>query len=79
MILVLLNRYMFKYINYVGNDITTMYQLIGIITNEKVPGLESILNYMNEDFVSKDDPAIHEHHFHITKHNTTKKHIPYTI
>ena len=33
----------------------------------KVGGLESLLNYMDENFSSKDDPAIHEHHYHITK------------
>ena len=44
-----------------------MYQLIGITNDEKVPGLESILNYMNEISFSKDDPAISEHHYHITK------------
>ena len=30
-------------------------------------GLESLLNYMNEHFFSQDDPAINEHHDHITK------------
>ena len=29
--------------------------------------LESLLNYMNESFLSKDDPAINEHHYRITK------------
>ncbi len=33
----------------------------------KVCGLESLLNYMNENFFTKDDPAINEHHYHITK------------
>ena len=33
----------------------------------KVGGLESLLNYVNENFFSKDDPAINEHHYHITK------------
>ena len=45
----------------------------------KNPGLESILNYMNETFFSKDDPAIYEHHCYITKDNTTKNHITYAI
>ena len=31
-----------------GNHMFTMYQLIGIINDETVPGLGSILNYMNE-------------------------------
>ena len=33
----------------------------------KVGGLESLLNYMTENFFTKDDPAINEHHYHITK------------
>ena len=44
-----------------------MYQLIGIINDEKVPGSESMLNYMNENGFSKGEPAINEHHYHITK------------
>ena len=44
-----------------------MYQLIGDINDEKVGGLESLLNYTNENFFTKDDPAINEHHYHITK------------
>ena len=30
-------------------------------------GLESLLNYMNENFFSKDEPAVNEHHYHITR------------
>ena len=44
-----------------------IYQFIGPINDEKVGGLESLLNYMNENFFSKDDPAINEHHCRITK------------
>ena len=33
----------------------------------KVGGLESLLKYMTENFSTKDDPAINEHHYHITK------------
>ena len=43
-----------------------MYQFIGDINDTKVGGLESLLNYMNENFFSKDDPAVNEHHYHIT-------------
>ena len=43
-----------------------MCQLIGIINGEKVSALESILNNMNENLFSKDDPAINEHHYNIT-------------
>ena len=62
-----------------GNNIIQMYQVIGITNDEKVPGSESALNYMNENPFSKDDPAINEHHYHNVKNNTTKKHITYTI
>ena len=34
-------------INELGNNIIQMYQFIGIINDETVPGLESILNHMN--------------------------------
>ena len=44
-----------------------MYQFIGGINDTKIGGLESLLNYMNENFFTKDDPAINEHHYHITK------------
>ena len=50
-----------------GNDVITMYQFIGDINDDKVGGLESLLNYMNENFYSKDNPLIHEHNCHITK------------
>ena len=43
-----------------GNDAITMYQFIGDINGEKVGGLESLLNYMNENFYSKDNPLINE-------------------
>ena len=44
-----------------------MYQFIGVINDEQVGGLESLLNYMNEQLFNKDDPAINEHHYNITK------------
>ena len=66
-------------IDELGNNIFQMYHLIGTISDEKAPGLESIIVYMNENCFSKDDPAINEHHYHITKNSTTKKHITYTI
>ena len=50
-----------------GNTTIQMYQLTGIINDEQVGGIESLLNYMNEHLFSKDDPAINEHHYHITK------------
>ena len=54
-------------IDELGNNVITMYQFIGDINDTKAGGLESLLNYMNENFSSKDDPAINEHHYHITK------------
>ena len=44
-----------------------MYQFIGDTNDTKVGGLEPLLNYMNENFFSKDGPAINEHHYHTTK------------
>ena len=44
-----------------------MYQVMGIINDERVPGLENLLIYMNGNFFCKDDPAINKHHFHITQ------------
>ena len=37
-------------IDELGNNTITMYQLIGDINDTKVPGLESLSNYMNEIF-----------------------------
>ena len=48
-------------------NVIYMYQFIGDINDTIVGGLESLLNYMNENFFTKDDPAINEHHYHITK------------
>ena len=40
---------------------------IGDINDTKVAGLESLLNYMSENYYSKDEPAVNAHHYHITK------------
>ena len=53
-------------IDELGNNVVSMYQFIGDINDTKVGGLESLLNCMNGNFFSKDDPAINEHHYHIT-------------
>ena len=53
-------------IDETGNNIFTMYQFIGETSDTKVGGPEPSLNYMNENFPNKDDPAINEHHYHIT-------------
>ena len=52
-------------LNDLGNVIQ-MYQLIVDINDKRVPGLESILNYINENFFNKADPAINEHSYYIT-------------
>ena len=49
-----------------GDNFITMYQFIGGINDTKVAGLESLLNYMNENFFSKDEPAVNEHYYNIT-------------
>ena len=56
-----------------------MYQFIGDINATKVGGLESLLNYMNENFFNKNDPATNGHHYHITKNNTMKRYITFTM
>ena len=50
-----------------GDNVITMYQFVGDINDNKVPGLESVLTYMNENFFSKDEPAVNQHNYHITK------------
>ena len=54
-------------IDELGKNVITMYQFIGDINDTEVGGLESLLNYMNENFFTKNDPAINGHHYHITK------------
>ena len=65
-------------VDEIGNHVITMYQFIGPINDEKVGGLESLLKCMNENFFNKDEPAMNEHHYHITKNNITKKQITFT-
>ena len=54
-------------IGELGNNINQMYQFIGITNDEQVGGPESLSKYMNEHLFSKDDPAINEHRYNITK------------
>ena len=61
-----------------GNNVITMYQLIGDINGTKVGGLESLLIHMTENFFAKDDPAINGHHCHISKNNTMNIYIIFT-
>ena len=51
----------------IGGNIIQMYYFIGDINDTKVAGLESLLNYVNENSFSKDEPAVNEHYYHITK------------
>ena len=50
--------------NYVGNNTFQMYQLIGMINDEK--NRFGIIIKLYEHLFSKDDPAINEHQYHIT-------------
>ena len=50
-----------------NGNVIQMYQFIGEINDTKVAGLESLLNYMNENFFSKDEPAVNENYYNITK------------
>ena len=45
-------------IDELGDNIIQLYQLTGIIDDTKVAGLESLSNYINENFSSKDAPAV---------------------
>ena len=60
-------------IDELGDNIIQMYQFIGDINDTKVAGLESLLNYMNENFFNKGEPSANEHHYHIIENNTLKK------
>ena len=46
-----------------NGNVTQMYQFLGDINDTKVAGLESILNYSNDNFFSKADPAVNEHYY----------------
>ena len=46
-----------------NGNVVQMYQFLGDINDTKVAGLESILNYINDNFFSKADPAVNEHHY----------------
>ena len=54
-------------INELGNSVITMYQFIGDTDDTKVAGLESPVNCMSENCFIKADPAVNEHHYHISK------------
>ena len=63
-----------------GNgNVIQMYQFLGDINDTKVAGLESILNYINDNFFSKADPAVNEHYYNTTKNNIMKIYIIFII
>ena len=49
-----------------NGNVVQMYQFLGDINDTKVAGLESILNYINDNFFSKADPAVNEHYYNTT-------------
>ena len=63
-----------------GNgNVIQMYQFLGDISDTKVAVSESILNYNNDNFFSKTDPAVNEHYYNTTKNNTMKRCIIFII
>ena len=54
-------------INELGNNVIQLYQFVGDMHDKRVPGLESILQYINENCFSKADPAVNGHSYYITK------------
>ena len=70
---------MFRSLKQEVISLRTMCQLIGDFDGTKVGGLQSLFNYMNENFFSKDDPAINGHHYHIIKNNTMKRYIVFAM
>ena len=60
------------HIDAMGDNIIQMYQFMGDVNDTKVAVLESLLNYMNENFFSKNGPAVNEHHYYITKNSIMK-------
>ena len=44
-----------------------MYQFVGDINGNKALGLESILNCINDNFHTKDDPAINQRNYNTEK------------
>ena len=50
-----------------NGNVVQMCKFIGDVNDTKVAGLEPLLNYMNGNFFSKDEPSVHEHHYNITK------------
>ena len=62
-----------------NGNVVQMYQFLGDINDTTVAGLESLLNYMNENFSSKDEPSVNEHHYNITKNSIMNTYIIFII
>ena len=56
-------------IDELGNNGITMYQFVGDTSDNKMPGLESIINYMNGNVYTTYDSAINQHNYNTTKKN----------
>ena len=54
-------------INEICNNVIQLYQFVGEINDKRIPGLESILNCINESCLNKADPAVNGHSYYITK------------
>ena len=65
-------------IDELGNNVITMYQFIGDINDTKVGGLESLLNYMNENFPVKMGQLLMSTSITLLKSNTMKKQLTFT-
>ena len=55
-------------IDELGNDVMPVYEFVNDINDNKVIGLESISNYINDIFFAKHKGAVNQHNY-----NTTKK------
>ena len=64
-------------IDELGNNVTTVYQFIGDINDTKVGGLESLLNYMNENLSVKMGQPSTNTIITLLKSNITKKQITF--
>ena len=65
-------------IDELGKDVISMYQFTGDINDTKVGGLESLLNYMNENFSLKVIQLLTNTIATSFKSNITKKQITFT-
>lgn len=54
-------------IDEAGTNVSTMYQFVGGIHDNRGPGLEGILNCINDIFYTAYDSAINQHNCNISK------------